>query len=1096
MKTIYLTLIGLLCIVCRLAAFDPQDGGIPADSMRQDLELADHYYRTGRLVDARPLYRKYEAQLDTAYTFRLASTLILSDCIKEDFEEAYKLLGKGIQSGHKTSIPLMGWLYYTGHGIAKDTIKGLELITTGVNNKDPWGYYFYGICLQLKDDVSGGMSYLKKAAKMDHAGAACMLGVAYQFGFSGTADLARAQEWYEQAIVLNSASAHAYLARLLSRSGTKAPKRNPVRAFWLFSKAAELGDPERAGDLGVAYCYREGVGTRKNLDSALYYYRRAGAHRQSKGYANLGYMYEMGIDVAQNADSAIRNYVRAADLNDGWTCHRLGKIFSEGILVDQNDTLAARAIKAGAAIGDLSCLGELALYYKDGRGVVQSLDSFRKILTGPELKDRPYALYHLGLLEDSLGQRELAIDLLKKSADKGYDEAMMALAKIYKRDIGKPGNQKLYTEWIENAIKAGSTDALFLLGFENYYGINRPKDPITGNRLITGAAWRGNRNARDLISLYPGLFGDGRQTYERVVQHEDDYRDYAVDYEPPFSGISSGAMDGNPDAQFLMGKKYLEGVGVKKNFPLAIQWFQQAAAQGHGASYFQLGYMYETGLGLPQSYVDAMSWYELAATKKVAVALNNIGSLYYRGKGVSVDKKKAAEYYKQAADLGEPLAKNNLGFYYLYDCDSLAGKTEQGVALIIAAAEDGDGLAQHNLWRMYAQGHFVKKDMEKAESWLVKAAAQNRTTAMYDLAKLYYGRNHTDTNARNILLHLARMDNAVALANLYDWYKLKNPLPRQQEERILAALLNAPENLDVDNQIALMKFYRYGIATAKDNNEAIALGLQFAGPGSDAEIDAYLGELYAKNGVPDQAAALKWYKSAADKGNIPSAYLAGLGYYNGKGIPVNDSLAAYYIRFAAQQEHAAAMRALGSMYLAGRGVGQGVGDALYWLEKAADKNDIAATQILAGLYQKGDVVPADPAKRLYWLERCANQDDLWAVKALITAFGADPEAKASLRKKVYWLEKAVVLGDAISMNDLGECYYLGRGVKKDYTKALNYYQQAVDRKEPWASYRLSQLYLNGLGVAKNETKARELLKTACSENIQEACQALEALNEK
>jgi TPR repeat protein len=1097
MKAFYLVLLCLAGITIHSAAFNlPEDSltsHITPANIKQDLDLADQMFLEGKLTSSRAIYRKYIKDLDLTRKYRLGSTLIFSDCNREDFKLGYELLNEVLKSGNKQAEAYVGWTLFNGMGVERDTVKGLDLIKAGAAAQDPWGYYFYALYYKYKKDYTNAFDYLKKAAKRDHDAAMCLIGVMYQYGYLGEPDYGKAQEWYKKATRYNNGSAWGYWARLLYRGG-RGIERNQTLAFQNFAKAAEIGDPERVGDLGLGNCYRMGQGVTQNLNAALFHYRRAAENRQSKGYCNLGYMYEKGIGTEQDIDSAMRNYVRAAELNDTWAWYRLAKILSEGILVPQNDTMAAKAIIAGAELEDVDCEIELALYYKAGRGVVQSLDKCREILTGPRLKDLPAAIYELALIEDSLEHRELAIGLLKQCSDKGYDEAMFMLARIYKRNLKDSGDRKLYTEWLEKAIKGGNTDAMFLLGFENYYGINRAKDIYTGNSLITYAARRGNSTARDLISLYPKDFGDGKTIYVQAIAEEGDYRDYATDYEPPFSGISLTAMDGNPDAQFLMGKKYLKGVGVKKNMELAIQWFQQAAAQGYPPAYFQLGYMYETGEGLPQSYADAMTWYELAAEKDVSMAINNIGSMYYNGKGVPVDKNKAAEYYKKAAEQGVALAKNNLGYYYLYDCDTLKGNAPKGLALMTEAAEAGDELAQHNLSRMYANGRFVKKDKEKSEFWLMKAARQNKVGAMLDLALLLCERNPADTNARNIFIHLARMGNARALVNLYIRYKIKNTLTREQEEHILADLLKDPYSLNDEDKIVLMRFYRYGIGTPKDFNKAITLGLQFAGPASHYDIDANLGDLYIAKDTPDNKSALKWYRSAADKGGVSAASVVGQNYYTGKDIPVDDSLAAHYTRFAAENDYTFAMRLLGIMYSEGRGVVQDMPQAISWLEKAAARNDFGAMEVLAGFYRKGEKLPKDQEKGMSWLEKAANQGDLWAINELARTYRIGEGVKTDLRKHLYWLEKAVAKGDGIAMNNLGECYYQGQGVKKDYAKAIYYYQQAIDHQEAWGKFSLSTLYLNGHGVEKSEAKAKELLKGACEEHVEEACAELKKLD--
>ena len=44
------------------------------------------------------------------------------------------------------------------------------------------------------------------------------------------------------------------------------------------------------------------------------------------------------------------------------------------------------------------------------------------------------------------------------------------------------------------------------------------------------------------------------------------------------------AEQGDPDAQFNLGRMYFEGLGVKQDWVLALMWTSLAAAQGHQAA--------------------------------------------------------------------------------------------------------------------------------------------------------------------------------------------------------------------------------------------------------------------------------------------------------------------------------------------------------------------------------------------------------------------------------------------------------------------------------------------------------------------------------
>ena len=77
-------------------------------------------------------------------------------------------------------------------------------------------------------------------------------------------------------------------------------------------------------------------------------------------------------------------------------------------------------------------------------------------------------------------------------------------------------------------------------------------------------------------------------------------------------GLAKG--QGDPDAQFLLGFKYLVGDG--DCFPAdsgeAAKWFQMGAEQGNNGAQDMLGKLYTQGNGVARDYVQAYKWFQIA----------------------------------------------------------------------------------------------------------------------------------------------------------------------------------------------------------------------------------------------------------------------------------------------------------------------------------------------------------------------------------------------------------------------------------------------------------------------------------------------------
>ena len=72
----------------------------------------------------------------------------------------------------------------------------------------------------------------------------------------------------------------------------------------------------------------------------------------------------------------------------------------------------------------------------------------------------------------------------------------------------------------------------------------------------------------------------------------------------------------------------------------------------------------------------------------------------------------------------------------------------------------------------------------------------------------------------------------------------------------------------------------------------------------------------------DDAAAVKWYRKAAEQGDAVSQYNLGICYLSGKGVPRDYVEAAKWLRKAATRGDAGAQNRLGMCYENGQGVSQ------------------------------------------------------------------------------------------------------------------------------------------------------------------------------
>ncbi len=90
----------------------------------------------------------------------------------------------------------------------------------------------------------------------------------------------------------------------------------------------------------------------------------------------------------------------------------------------------------------------------------------------------------------------------------------------------------------------------------------------------------------------------------------------------------------------------------------------RAATAGHAGAQYNLGVLYNEGLGVKRDYGQAREWYEKAAaasdSEPSSLAQYNLGILYYKGQGVPQDLATARRWWEKSAAQGYANAQQAL----------------------------------------------------------------------------------------------------------------------------------------------------------------------------------------------------------------------------------------------------------------------------------------------------------------------------------------------------------------------------------------------------------------------------------------------------
>jgi len=87
---------------------------------------------------------------------------------------------------------------------------------------------------------------------------------------------------------------------------------------------------------------------------------------------------------------------------------------------------------------------------------------------------------------------------------------------------------------------------------------------------------------------------------------------HSGDYRRAYKGLRNLAQDQNAKAQYLLGLLYLQGLGVREDTELGIDWLKQATENGSYPAAAELGQIYITGKGVERNEAEAAKWIELS----------------------------------------------------------------------------------------------------------------------------------------------------------------------------------------------------------------------------------------------------------------------------------------------------------------------------------------------------------------------------------------------------------------------------------------------------------------------------------------------------
>ncbi|ETO93836.1 tetratricopeptide repeat protein [Legionella oakridgensis] len=589
-----------------------------------------------------------------------------------------------------------------------------------------------------------------------------------------------------------------------------------------------------------------------------------------------------------------------------------------------------------------------------------------------------------------------------------------------------------------------------------------------------------------------------------------------------FERLYGEAILGNPDAQFILGQMYENGVEVKQDVQEAIKYYRLATDQKDLRAEYNLGLLYlegkkttadyQQGLSLmrdaafkgnaPAQYVlarlneqgfkdsngnevikpdwdEATAMYYLASSNDYGPAQFRLAEILVREKqkdlSVAAKVKKnqlIKSLYQDAVLQGIQQAALPLAFFNAMDTD--ANKQAQAFEVAKLEAAKGNGQAALLLGILYDRGIGTTANPADAIYWYQQAS--NDPVSAFILGTYYsQGKNINQDMEKGKALLQQSADAGFPYANLN-----LAVLKQQHGEEFLSELDTARA---LGNSKAGLLLADYYLSLADDETkmkQARDIYQHFANNG-DKLAQLKLAFMYEQGlgGAVDIISAKDWYSKAAEQGQPVAQYLLGRLHQLGKLNQYPDYAEAKKWYEGAQTSYPPAAVALGFIYDT---VEDDYQQASQKYELASLQDDPVAQFDLGLIYEKGKGRPVDfeKAKELYL--QAANHGHTQAMVQLAGLYFNGAIGPRDEQQALHWYKKAAEAGDHEALYQLGLLSETGVATKLDFADAVNYYQQSSAKDNTKATLALARMYQYGLGIEKNNQQAIELYKKLASLN--------------
>ena len=445
--------------------------------------------------------------------------------------------------------------------------------------------------------------------------------------------------------------------------------------------------------------------------------------------------------------------------------------------------------------------------------------------------------------------------------------------------------------------------------------------------------------------------------------------------------LSNKELEKTPALEYYLAHLYYIGFIYEKDMDKALQHLRYSAMNNFAAACYMISTIYERGEGVDLDISIANEYLLKAAEQGYIPAINHLGEMYLIGRlNIKVNQELAFDCFRQCVLADYDKGKINYAYCLTYGIGN-PGNYEEGFKLLTELAEKGYPEAMYNIGKVYFEGYGTRKDIIRANYWLLKATEGGHLFAAKMLGDCYYD----------------GIGVAVDHKAAFMYYKKAADLGNNEAAQLVANCLIAGDGVKMDFKEALN--YCVKAATGGDTSAQVTLGNRY-----------YYGDGLRRN----YERAVYWYQEAAKQNDPIGLKNAADMFADGTGCKKDVAKAIDYYTRAVEMNYFDAAAPLAMIYETGaKTIKKDYELAVKYYFIAYDSNDDEyAASRYADLISEGKGVPyPEYTKAAKAYEYAANKGMLYAIKKIgevyLKGIGVNKDYEKALR---YYLE-ASKLGD-------------------------------------------------------------------------------------